>query len=88
VAKYQLDGESKGKMRAQLVLSELHLVLRLIDKLVTRFKGLQFGEKRSGDRGAMDAQPTSPPVFVELEIFLRHRLQTLAKETTEMLRAS
>jgi hypothetical protein len=88
VAKYQLDGESKGKMRAQLVLSELHLVLRLIDKLVARFKGLQFGERRSGDRGAMDAQPTSPPVLVELETFLRHRLRTLAKETTEMLRAS
>jgi len=88
VAKYQLDGESNGQMRAQLVLSELHLVLRLIDKLVARFKGLQFGEGKGSDSGVIDAQPISPPVFVELETFLRYRLRTLAKETTERLRAS
>jgi hypothetical protein len=77
------DGNSKSKMHAQLVLSELHLVLRLIDKLVARFKGLELGEKGSGS-GAMEMLP----VFVELEAFLRHRLRILVKETTEVLRAN
>lgn len=88
VAKYQVDGQSKGKMQAQLVLCELHLVLRLIDKLVIRFKGLRSREKGGLDSEAMDEEPASSPVFAELETFLRRRLRMLAKETTEVLRTS
>jgi hypothetical protein len=88
VAKYQVEGQSKGKMQAQLVLCELHLVLRLIDKLVIRFKGLRSGEKGGLDSDAADDEPASSPVFAELETFLRSRLRMLAIETTEVLRMS
>jgi hypothetical protein len=88
VAKYQAEGQSKGKMQAQLVLCELHLVLRLIDKLVIRFKGLRSGEKGGLDSDAAEDEPASSPVFAELETFLRRRLRMLAKETTDVLRMS
>jgi len=88
VAKYQVEGQSKGKMQAQMVLCELHLVLRLIDKLVIRFRGLRSGEKGGLENETADDAPTSSPVFAELETFLRSRLRMLAKETTEVLRTS
>lgn len=84
VGKYNLEGNNKAKMRAQLVLSELHLVLRLVEKLVARFRCIQLGEAGAA-AGDLEAGAT-PPMFVEMERFLRDRLRMLAKETTDVLR--
>jgi hypothetical protein len=85
VGKYNLEGNHKAKMRAQLVLSELHLVLRLVEKLVARFRCIQLGERGESEVGATSTTPLL--IFVEMEKFLRERLQLLAKETTGVLRA-
>lgn len=69
-------------MRAQLVLSELHLVVRLLEKLVERFRRIPLADQESSNTDTAAV----PLVFVEIERFLRRELQRLAKETTDMLR--
>lgn len=52
-------GENPTKMHAQLVLGELHLVLRLIESLATRFKIIQKGEDKVSQEMGVEAGVSS-----------------------------
>jgi hypothetical protein len=85
VGKYHLDGADKCKMRAQLVLSELHRVVRLVEQLVRRFG--EVGGVGS-DGGSASARALSAAMCVELEAFLRNRVRAVTKQSMDILRES
>ncbi|TAQ84670.1 hypothetical protein B7494_g7014 [Chlorociboria aeruginascens] len=89
VGKYHLDGADKGKMRAQLVLSELHRVVRLVEQLAKRFN--EAGQGSRCEAGMMDAKRLKDDIVAssigsELEAFLRNRVRAVTKETMDILR--
>lgn len=84
VGKYHLDEDGKGKMRAQLVLSELHRVVRLVDQLAKSFAGLDA--VGSGDNNAITGPTISSSIGKELKVYLQSRLKTVTKETVDVLR--
>ncbi|KAI1640760.1 aflatoxin regulatory protein-domain-containing protein [Biscogniauxia mediterranea] len=94
---YCLDGEDSGRMAAQLVLSELHRVQRLVNQLSQKLKMQATRKGRapdtpdsSGFGGAiMDYEtglPLSPVMLDQLEMDLRKRLKSLSLEIVEGLR--
>ena len=69
---YELDGADEESMRTQLVLSELRKADRLVDKFTERFGwDAEAGPDQAGD------------VDRGLGVFLRTRLQEIARETME-----
>ena len=84
VGKYHLDGDDMGKMRAQLVLSELHRVVRLVKQLARCFVGL--GLDSSQAQGRSNSPKFTPVIGMELEAFLRGRLKAMTKEAVDVLR--
>ncbi|KAI0595139.1 aflatoxin regulatory protein-domain-containing protein [Biscogniauxia sp. FL1348] len=94
---YCLDGEDSGRMAAQLVLSELHRVQRLVNQLSQKLKmqatkkgGAPDTPDSSGFSSAiMDYEtglPLSPVMLDQLEADLRKRLKSLSLEIVEGLR--
>ncbi|KAI5922015.1 aflatoxin regulatory protein-domain-containing protein [Camillea tinctor] len=94
---YHLDGEDSGRMAAQLVLSELHRVQRLVNQLSQKLKmqatnnsGTPDTPDSSGFNSAtMDYEtgsPLSPVMLDQLEVDLKKRLKSLSWEIVEGLR--
>ncbi|KAH8807215.1 putative C6 transcription factor [Xylogone sp. PMI_703] len=95
VGSYCLDGEDGARMAAQLVLSELHCVRRLVNQLSSKLKvqavrkgGGADTPNSSGYVGADSetALPLSAVMLSQLEVDLRKRLRTLSSEIVELLR--
>ncbi|CAD6579602.1 MAG: hypothetical protein ASARMPREDX12_009307 [Alectoria sarmentosa] len=97
VGSYCIDGEDQGRMAAQLVLSELHRVQRLVNLLSQRIKshGMRNGtvgapnSTTDGQDTLPDGESTSPfsaTMLDQLEADLRKRLRTLSLEIVDMLR--
>jgi hypothetical protein len=83
VGSYHIDGEDQGRMAAQLVLSELYRVQRLVNQLSKRLKAAD------GQDIGCDGDNTSPfsaTMLNQLEADLRKRLRALSLEIVEMLR--
>lgn len=95
VGSYRLDGEDLARMAAQLVLSELHRVQRLVNQLSTKLKvqaakndGMANTPISSVSENA-DSETTlslSAVMLDQLEVDLRKRLRTLSLEIVEGLR--
>lgn len=92
VGKYRLNSADHCRMRAQLVLSELHRVVRLVEQLSKRFQEARARiNMAASSSGAEDAATKghwlSASVFVMLDADLRKRLQSLTKEMMAILRS-
>ncbi|KAK3904910.1 hypothetical protein C8A05DRAFT_31268, partial [Staphylotrichum tortipilum] len=98
VGNYLVAGQHQGRMAAQLVLSELHRVQRIVNVLSERLEGVRVraGEGRglpfkanAGD-GVVGVPgrvaPFSGQTFGLLEQDLRKRLRVLSSETIDVLR--
>ena len=95
VGSYCLDGEDSARMAAQLVLSELHRVQRLVNQLSRKLKvqtakngGLadtpnSLGYETSDSEMTL---PLSAVMLDQLEMDLRKRLKALSYEIVEGLR--
>lgn len=84
---YRLDGDDQARMAAQLVLSELHRVQRLVNVLGSRLKqGPEGGGGNSGGGYPGDTPFFSPAWFGQLETDLRKRVRNLSLEIVDMLR--
>lgn len=97
VGSYCIDGEDQGRMAAQLVLSELHRVQRLINLLSKRLKGhgtcngavVTSNTAADGQDTLSDGESTLPfsaTMLDQLEADLRKRLRALSSEIVDMLR--
>ena len=90
VGSYCIDGEDQGRMAAQLILSELHRVQRLVNLLSQRLKGQAMANSAAdGKDTPSDGESTSPFSAVmldQLEADLRKRLRALSLEIVDMLR--
>ena len=98
VGSYCIDGEDQGRMAAQLVLSKLHSVQRLVNLLSERLRGhgmrkeMAVGTPKSvanHQDTQVDAESTSPfsaSMLDQLEADLRKRLRALSLKLVDMLR--
>lgn len=95
VGSYRLEGEDSARMTAQLVLSELHRVQRLINQLSTKLKvqaarngGVINTPNNSGSENedSETVLPLSAVMLDQLEVDLRKRLRALSLEIMERLR--
>ena len=97
VGSYCIDGEDQGRMAAQLVLSELHRVQRLLNLLSQRLKGHRISNGSvNTPNSAVDCQDSlsdrqsSPPfsakMLDQLDTDLRNRLRALSLEIIGTLR--
>jgi len=95
VGSYRLDGEDSTRMAAQLVLSKLHCVQRLVNQLSTKLK-LQAARNGGGSNtpdsmGCESANSETPVPFSavtldQFEVDLRKRLMALSLDIRERLR--
>ncbi|KAI4106031.1 MAG: hypothetical protein L6R37_002394 [Teloschistes peruensis] len=85
VGRYKLDGADKGKMRAQLVLSELRHVVKLVEQLAKH-----FGDDGPGIRAAPEGVKKNNASLIELseqlQRFLKDGVQSVTKEAIRILR--
>lgn len=97
VGKYNLDGVDKRKMHAQIALSELHRVVRLIEQLGKSFRQVGQDTNMDGmdacgdtrmDTSTREAQTSSPSIGGVLVSFLRDRVQSATNETMGILKES
>ena len=96
VGSYCIGGDDQGRMAAQLVLSELHRVQRLVNQLSMRLKSQGMRNGAGSPSSSSDSQdsvsdgesalPFSATMLDQLEVDLRKRLRTLSLEIVEMLR--
>jgi hypothetical protein len=99
---YRLDGDDSARMAAQLVLSKLHRVQRLVNQLSQKLKAQAEKRKRirsdssdnilNGFFGGVDSADAGAPlplsflVLDQLEADLRRRLKSLSAEIVDELR--
>lgn len=88
VGKYNLEGADKGKMQAQLVLSELRHVVRLVEQLAKH-----FGDDGPGIRDALGEVGKTGNRSVsllceQLQVYLKEGVQSVTKEAIRILRDS
>ena len=87
---YRLDGDDQARMAAQLVLSELHRVQRLINVLANRLKSDEGGKSASNPTFSAighDEMPFfSQAWFSHLETDLRKQVRSLSLEIVELLK--
>jgi hypothetical protein len=94
VGNYCLEGDDSPRMAAQLVLSELHRVRRLVDQLSSKLrlqaaKNKLEAETEPPDSCALDNDmhlPLSSVMYDQLDTDLRKRLKTLSWEMINRLR--
>ncbi|KAL8740305.1 MAG: hypothetical protein Q9190_006980 [Brigantiaea leucoxantha] len=92
VSKYDLDGTDNARMRAQLILSELHRVVRFLERLSCRYeeaiaqRGADISMSGCGSAEKSSSGAMSSSVFTQLRSDLKDRLQGVAKETMTILR--
>ncbi|KAL9066488.1 MAG: hypothetical protein Q9161_007551 [Pseudevernia consocians] len=93
VGRYCLDGADSPRMAAQLVLSELHRVQRLVDQLSSKLK-MQASKKGRGEAEtpeSLDLEnemtlPLSAVMYDQLDVDLKKRLKALSWEMIDRLR--
>ena len=93
VGSYCLDGPDSARMAAQLVLSELHRVRRLVDQLSSKLK-VQAVKKGKGGAETLEgmdlnnemALPLSAILYDQLDNDLRKQLRALSSEMLDRLR--
>lgn len=73
---FQLDGEEEERMKAQLVLSELKKVAKLVEMFTERFCKAEEADRDPERDGA---------IYPALKAFLRSRLRTTVKEKASLL---
>ncbi|KAL8896039.1 MAG: hypothetical protein Q9207_007901 [Kuettlingeria erythrocarpa] len=89
VGMYNLEGADKGKIQAQLVLSELRRVMGLVDQLAKH-----FGNDGPGIRDALgvdvgkSGNKSVPLLCEQLQVFLQEGVQSVTKEAIGILRDS
>ncbi|KAL9114752.1 MAG: hypothetical protein Q9227_001431 [Pyrenula ochraceoflavens] len=95
---YYIESEDQGRMAAQLVLSELHRVQRLVNTLSIRLKDHKAWNQEDGKSRSVVADkwdklgraendfPFSPTLLDQLEMDLRKRLRTLSSDIVNILR--
>ncbi|KAL9634594.1 MAG: hypothetical protein Q9164_004000 [Protoblastenia rupestris] len=88
---YQLSGNDCGRVRAQLVLGELHRVVRLVEMLSKRLEEVRQNADvpmsgSNGDHGGGKGDCISASVFTQLETDLRNHLRAVTKDTMTILR--
>ncbi len=81
---YRLEGDDGARMAAQLVLSELHRVQRLVNGLGERLREQKRRDGRESGAGA--GEFFSPVWFGQLEADLRRRVRGLSLEIVDLLR--
>ncbi|KAF2178408.1 hypothetical protein K469DRAFT_718222 [Zopfia rhizophila CBS 207.26] len=96
VGSYFLDGADSARMVAQLVLSELHRVRRLVDQLSSKLKVQAVKNGGGGGGGAEEEEnlylidemtlPLSAGMYDQLDADLRKRLRALSREMIDRLR--
>ncbi|KAL9079979.1 MAG: hypothetical protein Q9157_001176 [Trypethelium eluteriae] len=94
VGSYCLDGTDSARMAAQLVLSELHRVRRVVDQLSSKLKvqatnkGRREGTEtpESSDPDSEMTLPISAVMYDQLDVDLRGRLRALSWEMIDRLR--
>lgn len=94
VGSYCLDGADSDRMAAQLVLTELHRVRRLVDQLSSKLKVQAAVKKGSGgletpestDLDNEMALPLSAVMYDQLDSDLRNRLRALSCDMLDRLR--
>ncbi|KAL4770829.1 aflatoxin regulatory protein-domain-containing protein [Aspergillus nidulans var. acristatus] len=102
VGSYSIEGRNQNRMAAQLVLSELHRVQRLVNILASRLESLRlrpclspastFGSNSTDSiienplLAARRILPLSGSTFSRMEDDLRKRLRAVSSETIEILR--
>jgi hypothetical protein len=76
------------RMRAQLILGEIHRVVRLVELLSQRFQEARVTSNRVGndEDEVGEGNWISASVFVQLEADLRQRLRVVVKDTMAVLR--
>ena len=94
IRSYCLDGADSARMAAQLVLSELHRVRRLVDQLSSKLKlqavkmgrggGMETPE--SSDLENEMALAVSTVMYDQLDVDLKKRLRALSRELINRLR--
>ncbi len=86
---YRLEGDDQGRMAAQLVLSELHRVQRLVNVLGSRLQQQHQHQNKGGglslEAGALETAFFSPTWFRQLEGDLRGKVRGLSLEIVDML---
>ncbi|KAI4132162.1 MAG: hypothetical protein LQ338_000828 [Usnochroma carphineum] len=86
VGKYKLEGADQGKMRAQLVLSELRHVVRLVEQLAKHFGDEGPGIRAApGEAGKIENKSVSL-LCEQLQAFLKDGVQSVTKEAIRILR--
>lgn len=94
VDNYCLEGADSARMVGQLVLSELHLVRRLVEQLTSKLNE-QAAKRREGPRtetpgsskpGKEMAQPLSAAMYDHMGVDLAQRVRALSLETIDRLR--
>ncbi|KAL4995330.1 aflatoxin regulatory protein-domain-containing protein [Aspergillus recurvatus] len=99
---YSIEGRNENRMAAQLVLSQLHRVQRLVNVLASRLESIRLGTclspastlgPNSTDNiienpllTARRILPLSGSTYSQLEDDLRKRLRAISSETIEILR--
>lgn len=98
VGNYCLDGEDSARMAAQLVLSELHRVQRLVNQLTTKLEGQTAKKADHPDASTLSntanheknngqtMKPFSAVMLNQLAVDLKKRLRALSLEIVESLR--
>ena len=92
VGRYRLDGTDSPRMAAQLVLSELHRVRRLVDQLSSKLKmqpAKNAGEAETPESLDLDNEmklPLSRMMYDQLDVDLRKRLKALSLEMINRLK--
>jgi hypothetical protein len=89
---YHLDGDEQSRMAAQLVLSELHRVQRVVNTLSERLRnqGLQNDLSGRPDGACLNGHESVLPVHLldQLAADLRARLRGLSGQIVDLLRRS
>ncbi|KAF2464732.1 uncharacterized protein BDR25DRAFT_396602 [Lindgomyces ingoldianus] len=96
VGNYCLEGADSARMAAQLVLSELHLVRRLVEQLSSTLKKQAAQSGRGGETGTPEsmsldvdnerALPLSSAIYDNLALDLAKRLKALSLDIINQLR--
>ena len=101
IGSYCVDGNDRSRMAAQLVLSELHRVQRLVNSISKRLESIRvrncslpspssasscYGDSGDSTIGDGKVTPLSAPTFSQLETDLRKRLRMVSSETIDILR--
>ncbi|KAL2061145.1 hypothetical protein VTL71DRAFT_7418 [Oculimacula yallundae] len=82
----QIDPCSDGpRMRAQLILGEIHRVVRLVELLSQRFQQVRT-TSMGHENETLEGNWISASVFVQLEADLRQRLRVVVKDTMALLK--